>query len=158
MALVDPPPPAPRDVAVTRVEAIEDYRRSIEIMCTAFGIDDENRAAMHARAEEWLADDLRTRRGDVYLAWLDGDAVARAKATYSDRGVFLFGGCTIPSARGRGAYRALVAARWEEAARRGTPALLVEAGRQSRPILERLGFRGVGELRLFVDHHPPREA
>jgi GNAT superfamily N-acetyltransferase len=155
LALVDPPPPAPADVSVTRVETIDDYRRSIDIMCEAFGIDPENRAVMHAKAEDWLEDDLRSGRGDVYLAWLDGEAVARGKATYTERGVFLFGGCTLPAARGRGAYRALVAARWDEAVRRGTPGLVVEAGRQSRPILERLGFRRIGEARLLVDRHPP---
>ena len=36
-------------------------------------------------------------------------------------GLLLFGGATLPSARGRGAYRALVAARAREAAARGTP-------------------------------------
>ena len=34
---------------------------------------------------------------------------------------------TLPDARGRGAYRALVRARWDDAVRRGTPALVVHA-------------------------------
>ena len=46
--------------------------------------------------------------------------------------------------RGRGAYRALVRARWDVAVERGTPALTVSAGAMSRPILERLGFVTVG--------------
>jgi hypothetical protein len=40
-----------------------------------------------------------------------------------------------------------VRARWDEAARRGTPALAVGAGPMSQPILERLGFRQVHQFR-----------
>ena len=57
------------------------------------------------------------------------------------------GGSTAEWARGRGAYRAIVRARWDEAVRRGTPALAVGAGAMSRPILERLGFVQVLEFR-----------
>ena len=50
-------------------------------------------------------------------------------------------------ARGRGAYRAVVRARWDAAVARGTPALAVGAGPMSRPILERLGFEQVLQFR-----------
>ena len=35
--------------------------------------------------------------------------------------------------------------------RRGTPALVVQALEASRPILQRLGFRTVGEIRILLD-------
>ena len=87
--------------------------------------------------------DPTTRRTSSYLAYLDGEPVARATASFSEHGVTLFGGATLPEARGRGAYRALVAARWEDAVARGTPALVTQASAMSRPILARLGFREV---------------
>jgi hypothetical protein len=59
-----------------------------------------------------------------------------------------------PEARGRGAYRALVRARWDDAAERGTPALTVHAGALSRPILERLGFVTVGDVTCLLDVIP----
>ncbi len=64
----------------------------------------------------------------------------------------LFGGATLPEARGRGAYRALVAARWEDAvaARNAGPRHTGEpdvAGRSSK----RLGFREVCEIRILLD-------
>jgi GNAT superfamily N-acetyltransferase len=65
--------------------------------------------------------------------------------------VALLGGAVLPACRGRGVYRALVHARWLHAAARGTPLLVVQAGRMSRPVLEGLGFRGHGELHLFMD-------
>ena len=87
----------------------------------------------------------------TYVAFLDGEPVARATAAFSEWGVSLFGGATLPHARGRGAYRALVAARWRDAASRGTPTAFTQAGRQSRPILARLGFREVCEIRILLD-------
>lgn len=65
--------------------------------------------------------------------------------------MLLLGGASLPHVRGRGAYFALVHARWRDAVERGTPRLVVQAGRMSRPILERSGFRKLGEIRLLVD-------
>jgi hypothetical protein len=53
--------------------------------------------------------------------------------------------------RGRGAYRALVRARWDAAVDRGTPALTVGAESMSRPILARLGFVNVGWTDCLID-------
>ncbi len=79
----------------------------------------------------------------VYGAWLDGELAGHARAMFSPRGVYLTGGSTAPSARGRGVYRALVRARWDDAVARGTPALAVSAGAMSSPILQRRGFEKV---------------
>jgi hypothetical protein len=57
----------------------------------------------------------------------------------------------LAGARGRGVYRALVAKRWDLAVERGAPALTVQAGRMSEPVLSRLGFRKLGELLVFDD-------
>jgi GNAT superfamily N-acetyltransferase len=72
-------------------------------------------------------------------------------AAYLAPGVYLAGGNLAEHMRGRGIYRALVRARWNEAERRGTPALVVQAGKMSRPILERLGFETVCEMHTLVD-------
>lgn len=52
----------------------------------------------------------------------------------------LHGGATLPEYRGRGLYRATVAARARLARERGYRWLFVDALPTSRPILERLGF------------------
>jgi predicted acetyltransferase len=56
------------------------------------------------------------------------------------------GGVTLPDARGRGAYRALLRARWDEAVRRATPALVLHAEDASRRVLERIGFERAGNV------------
>jgi hypothetical protein len=63
----------------------------------------------------------------------------------------MVGGGVLAHARGRGVYRALVHARWVDAVAAGTPALTVQAGAMSRPILERLGFQIVAELEILLD-------
>ena len=77
--------------------------------------------------------------------------MASATAVFAEAAVLLLGGAVLPEARGRGCYRALVQARWEDAVARGTPALVVQAGEMSRPILERLGFQQVATMRVLVD-------
>jgi GNAT superfamily N-acetyltransferase len=52
----------------------------------------------------------------------------------------LWGGAVLPTHRGRGLYRAIVAARARYARAKGYRFLTVDAGPMSRPILERLGF------------------
>ena len=47
--------------------------------------------------------------------------------------------------------RALVAARWEDAVTRGTPALVTRSGPMSRPILERAGFVELAEIAFLLD-------
>jgi hypothetical protein len=105
--------------------------------------------------EEVLADFERRRgrepRMRRWLGWLDGSAVAAADAILLDHAVVLVGGATLPEARGKGAYKALIAARFKEAVARGTPSLVVQAGSMSRPILERLGFETVATVRVLVD-------
>ena len=87
----------------------------------------------------------------AHTAGFDDEIVGTAGAVFGGAGVNLFGGAVLPRARGRGVYRALTAARWQEAVERGTPALTVQAGRMSMPVLARLGFVKVGEARMYVD-------
>ena len=141
MVLTEPPAESPpAGVEVRRAQTREELLEAGRIAAVAFGMPGE------MPEPEEPAPGLET-----YLAYVDGRPVARATGAFSAYGATLFGGATLPDARGRGAYRALVAARWEDAVARGTPMLVTQAGRMSRPILERLGFRAVCEIRILVD-------
>jgi GNAT superfamily N-acetyltransferase len=141
MVLDRPPAQATVGVEVRRAETPEDHLEAARIAAVAFGMPEP------AGREEGEPDP----RNVVYLAYVDDRPVARATGSFSEHGVTLFGGATLPEARGLGAYRALVAARWEDAVERGTPVLVTQAGKMSRPILERLGFRSVCEIRILLD-------
>lgn len=133
---------------VDRVEQLHDFFR---IQQVAFGDDrnassdgDDHIDAMFEAERE--RDDIVT-----YLAYLDGEPVATARGTFARHGVVMNGGSTLPHARGRGIYRALVAARWDDAVARGTPYVTTVARPTSAPILERMGLTEVCSVRVLND-------
>jgi hypothetical protein len=150
MALLEPPPRAPAGVTVTRVETASDFRTFVSITHEVFGKMDRLPDELD-RIDRDGARDLADTRMVRYLAWLDGVAVAAATAVFTDAGAVLHAGSTKAPARGRGAYRALVAARWEDAVRRGTPLVVTRAGPMSRPILRRVGFQQLADIEFLVD-------
>jgi hypothetical protein len=77
--------------------------------------------------------------------------VATARATFTEFGVVLNGGSTLHRARGKGAYRALVHARWNDAVVHGTPWMTTLARPTSYPILKKMGFEDVCDVRMLVD-------
>src|SRR5256714_11888255 len=121
-----------------------------ETALEAFGMPEERREAALAGA--------RARYGEGpsegYLAFVEGEPVGTATARFTDAAAVLFAGSVLPHARGRGAYRALVRARWDDAVAHGAPALVTHAGAMSLPILRRLGFREVATVRILLDEAP----
>ena len=149
MVLTEPPVDNAPAVTARRVETLAEYEAAIHIAHTAFEMPSGSTAEALVRAELDFA-----REGDqwrTYLAFLDGRPVARATAQFTEHGVLLFGGATLPEARGRGVYRALVRARWDDAVEQGTPVLVTHAGSMSLPILRSLGFREVAQVHILLD-------
>jgi hypothetical protein len=151
MALVEAPPRGPEHVVARRVESLEEYALAGEIAYEAFDAAAAERDEWRAIVEQRFAAELRGDSAVTYLASVEGRPVASARAVFMTHGVLLIGGGTVADARGRGAYRALVRARWDDAVAAGTPALVIQAGAMSRPIVERLGFRPVTEVEVLRD-------
>jgi GNAT superfamily N-acetyltransferase len=139
-------PPAVEGVDVRRVTTLAEHRAGLEIMLAASDWSERARADERARAEATF--ERRRRRESLqWLAVVDGEPVAWAASEVAAAGLYLAGGATLPAARGRGCYRALVRARYEEAARRGLAGLAVQAQHgTSAPILRRLGFADVAAI------------
>ena len=148
-------PPRVVGIDVRKVEELGEAIRCLEI--TAADLPEAARASALAQLQaDWPERDPGLR--EIFAAYIDGKLVACATAAYLERAVYLSGGATVPAARGRGAYGALVRARWDEAVRRRTPMLVAQAGRMSKPILQRIGFRQVCEIRVLADSsRAPRE-
>ena len=87
----------------------------------------------------------------TFVARVEGRVAGTVSGVYCPLGGVGYGAATAPWARGRGAYRALVRARWDEAVRRGTPAFVTQGGTMSGPILRRLGFEDVCLVRRLQD-------
>jgi GNAT superfamily N-acetyltransferase len=141
-----PPPAGPPDVETRLATTAEDWARIRELQDSVFDNPPERRATR----EQLLAEFGRTDTA-LFGAWLDGELVGAGAASPSSRGLLLWGGSVRADARGRGCYRALVRARWDEAVRRGTPALTVSANDKSGPILRGLGFEKALEFRRLED-------
>jgi GNAT superfamily N-acetyltransferase len=141
-----PPPHGPPEVEVQLAASAEEWAAVRELQDSVFDSPPERRATR----EQLLAEFGRTNTA-LFGAWVDGELVGAGAATPSSRGMLLWGGSVHADARGRGCYRALVRARWDEAARRGIPALTVSANDKSGPVLRRLGFEKVLEFRRIED-------
>jgi GNAT superfamily N-acetyltransferase len=142
-----PPPVEPQGVTIERV--IDPVR---------FGAIDDLMAAVYGADEDWRSDVLGAeiaaapQRLSVYLAMDHGHCVSAGWVRFHPGTAFadLWGGATRPHWRGRGIYRALVAQRAAEAKARGFRFLTVDASSESRPILERLGFRALTTTTPYV--------
>jgi GNAT superfamily N-acetyltransferase len=133
------PPPTVAGIEIRRVHGYDEFLVAMQVANEGWQTD-----VAGDRKTRWSRH--RDRPGGDWIAVLDGRPIAYAGAIAGPRGLFLTGGVTLPDARGRGAYRALVRARWEEATRRDTPALVVHAEEASRRVLERIGFERVGNV------------
>jgi hypothetical protein len=142
----EPPPPGPGLVG-RRIETFEEYAAANAVQWEAFQMPQEEIAENRER----LPKAYRETPNVMHGVWLDEKLVCAGTAGPTEHGLLLYGGATLPHARGRGAYRALIRARWDDAVGRGTPALITQGGSMSRPILERLGFERVGEVHMLID-------
>ena len=141
-------PPAVDGVEARRIANAAELKLARAISSAAFGEEEEDMDWDVRFASERAGHAPRT-----YLAFVDGAAVGSATALVEADcpAVMLISGGVLAEARGHGAYRALVRARWDDAVAAGQPALVVHAGAMSRPILERLGFNAVAEQEVLLD-------
>jgi hypothetical protein len=156
LACVEAPPAGPDGIEVRRVETFEDHLAAVEVMWETFETPSDQREQQrpHLRTEFEAAQAAGV--PVTFLAHVDGRPAGVGRSVYSDRGVFLIAGGVLPWARGRGVYKTLVRARWDDAVARGTPALVTEALIDtSYPILTRVGFVEVGAIRRLED---PRQS
>ncbi len=140
-------PLLPQGVTLRQVSSPEDMRRIAAMESQVWGED-----------MGWMADDLagRVAAAPASIAVLVAEAadtvvsaawlVLRPDCDFAG----LWGGSTLAAWRGRGIYRALVAARARLAAERGVPYLQVDASDDSAPILRRLGFHAVTTTTPYV--------
>jgi GNAT superfamily N-acetyltransferase len=142
-------PVLPGGVVLRWVSADDDMRRIAAMQCAVWGQD-----------WSWLGEALIGRIAAapddiaVVAAEAGGEVVSAAWLAFFEPGADSFarllGGSTLPQWRGRGIYRALVAARAQRAAARSVKYLQADASDDSAPILRRLGFRAVTRTTWYV--------
>jgi hypothetical protein len=147
LVLTEKPPQPAAGIVARRVETFEEYAAANEVQWQAFEMpEDEVAEARTLLPQRWHDGPII-----VHAVWLDLEIVSAGTSAPTPHGLLLYGGATVSRARGRGAYRALLRARWDEAVARGTPALITQGGSMSRPILESVGFEPVGHVHVLLD-------
>jgi GNAT superfamily N-acetyltransferase len=138
-------------VEVSQVETLGEYTAALQVDWEVWQLNEDERDSRR-ELEIGRFDEMQA-AGTVhhFAALLDGRLVGFARAIDMPDAVALFGGAVLPDARRKGVYRSLVHARWAHAAARETPVLVVQAGPMSAPVLDGLGFRRHGEIRLYLD-------
>ncbi|MEU4625651.1 GNAT family N-acetyltransferase [Actinoplanes sp. NPDC023801] len=145
-------PVLPDGVVLRRISEPADLRRIADQQTAVWGFDCS-----------WVAGDLGARLsadpGQItVLAAEDGDRLVCSAWSIYHPGtdfVALLGGATLPDWRGRGVYRAILAARARDADARGYRLLHVDASPHSAPILRRSGFHQITTSRHY-EWTPPR--
>ena len=151
LASATPPPEGPPDVEARPVESYEELLEAVRIRWEAFDAPQAKREEELAHLRDRFRLDRESGITITFVALVDGKPAGSATGVFGEHGCLLVGGATAEWARGRGAYRALVRARWNETVRRGAPGLAVQAAPASEPILRRLGFDHVCTLRRLED-------
>jgi hypothetical protein len=147
LVLAREPPAIAPIFAARQVETLEEFEAAARVQWEAFEATPQEMDEARRLLPERFHDSVNL----THAVWLEGEIVCTGIATPTEQGLLLYGGATLPRARGRGAYRALIRTRWDDAVALGTPALITQGGSMSRPILERLGFERVGEVHLLLD-------
>jgi hypothetical protein len=137
----------PEGVQLRQAYGLCDLQRIAAMKSAVWGID-----------HGWVAEDLHGRLAAdpdnlvVFLAEAAGVVVSAAWLEINPGTDFggLWGGSTLEEWRGRGIYRALVAARAGVASTLGVKYLQVDASADSEPILHGLGFRAITTTTPYV--------
>ncbi len=136
-------------VVVHPVRDADDVATYLDVTCAAFG------SAPPWSAEKFAAEVLAfAPETYAFVAFVDGVPSAAGRVHFPRERSFasMWGGGTVPDARGRGVYRTLVAERMRLARERGYTYLTVDARDTSRPILERLGFQALTTIHAWTLH------
>jgi GNAT superfamily N-acetyltransferase len=153
----------PPDVDVRPADDLADLELGAAVDAAVFDWPPPSRAILEQElrlAQEGLATGRWTSR--QYLALVDGEVRGHGGVGLAPGGLprddpqeglvaRLWGGAVLPEARGRGAYRALLAARCAFAVEQGATLALVK-GRvaTSAPVLRRAGFTAYGQERCYA--------
>lgn len=138
-------------IVARQVGSAAEFARSSEIFWECEQTPDKERETFRPKLADYYEQRHLSGASTTYLAFLDGESIAQASASFQPGGAALNGACTLPAFRGKGAYRALVQARLADARAGGLGGLAVQARAMSEPILARVGFQSIGKVELLYD-------
>lgn len=146
----DEPQLAPADVELRWSDDLTVFADAVRLAAEVFGGAATDRAVLEATFPGEQAK-VRSGGGGAVVAHLDGRPVASGGLTVVGPDARLWGGVVLPDARGRGVYRAVLAARLAYARWAGADLAIVKGRVEtSGPILRRAGFAAFGQERSWL--------
>lgn len=141
--------PAP-DVELRWSDDLAVFADAVQLAAEVFGGVATDRAVIEATFPGEEAK-VRSGGGGAVVAYLDGRPVGSGGLTVAGADARLWGGVVLPEMRGRGVYRAVLAARLAYAREAGADLAVVKGRVQtSGPILRRAGFASFGQERSWL--------
>jgi ribosomal protein S18 acetylase RimI-like enzyme len=146
------PSATPKDLDIVPVANGEDFERWSEVAQVAFGLPKTVFDVLAQGHLEIGFDENCDVRNFVGL--VDGDAVTCGTVFYNSgvAGVFTIG--TLPDSRGHGYGGAITEACLADARRRRFDTAFLQSSKMGYPVYQRLGFRDVCKLAIFVPEQP----
>ena len=129
----------------------DSFEAAERVAAEAFaGVPFGDATGLEATRERRYANNRANPHRHGLLATIDGEpAGSGSLLVQAPRGAVINGAAVRPKFRGRGVYRALVAARLRIASEAGAEGLVVWGGHMSAPILAKLGFETVSWRRFY---------
>ncbi len=144
-----PRPDPPAEVTVEVVHDERTLRAASSVAVRGWGRIEPDEAELARRLGEALGD-LSTWSAFEVVASADGTAISTGGCTLAGEVAQLWGAVTLPGARRRGGYRAVLAERLRLAREHGASLALTKARAEtSGPILLRAGFTDFGQQRRY---------
>lgn len=138
------------DVELRWSDDLSVFADAVQLAADVFGGVATDRTVLEA-AFPGEAAKVRSGGGGAVVAYLGGRPVGSGGLTVAGADGRLWGGVVLPEARGRGVYRAVLAARLGYAREAGADLAIVKGRVQtSGPILRRAGFAAFGQERSWL--------
>ena len=128
-------------------ETLLDAMDHITQVC--FNWTDEQVAEHRPGMIERLRDPKFREKEALFVAWLDGQAVAYGRLLLEGGVAYLGGSGVLPEYRGRKVYSTLLRRRLEEARARGYHLAAIHAEPLSRPIVAKYGFKEYSRIYIY---------
>jgi GNAT superfamily N-acetyltransferase len=149
MSLDDWSPPAlPDGLVIEPARDAASFHEAMDIMFEAFDMPRESQPTFEARFGEFSMGPRAMQT--TYIARLDGRPVATSLGCLIDDTVGIFNVATATDARRRGVGGAITAAAMADAQASGAKWAHLESSEMGRSLYERLGFRHVTDIAIFV--------
>lgn len=125
------------------LENLEDW---LKVQAEGWNVPPQGITYLRKEMEKEL---MQLKENPQFIGYCDGQPAGAAAFRHLGDYAFMVGGAVIPKFRGKGIYRNLINARFEELKKEGLPAVFHCVSNTSAPICLKLGFEKICEIESY---------